>query len=207
MHRSRIAVGGCLSLLLVIAVLVVGQAPAHASCAEPIQMEQALRDAHAVFVGTVTSTDFEGRLAEFAVKEVWSGDVGGHATVNGGPALADMKEARAEGASFATSVDRGYEPGAVYLVVAYGSDDGVLLDNACSNTQLFGDHLAEFRPDTAFSPDVTPDPGDPLDTDGNDPSTDGTPSAATPWMLVGIGAVLIIGVAGLRWMRHRTTAG
>lgn len=113
--------------------------PAAASCAMPEgTLQQRLDRADIAFVGTVTSTKSDGRLARVAVEEVWRGQVGPDATVMGG-------EVRPFSAS---SVDRQYETGARYLFVPADGDGATFADNACSDTVAWEADLEELRPET-----------------------------------------------------------
>lgn len=140
-------------VLLAPTMMVLSSAPAHASCAEPEPMAGALTQAEAVFIGTVTALDFDGRVATFAVDEVWKGDVDETALVNGsGERIAALQSAESRGETLWTSVDRTFEAGTRYLVVAYGRDGATLLDSACSLTQPYTPALVEHRPSTAHPP-------------------------------------------------------
>lgn len=154
-----IAIGRRSATAVIAVSFVVLSAPrAMASCAEPLPDALAIEQGQTVFVGTVTGLDNDGRLATFAVDDVWKGEVSAIAVVNGGPSLAELKEAGL-GADIATSVDRWYELGARYLVVSHEIEDGVYRDNACSATQIYEARLDEFRPDWAHAPS-------PVETDG-----------------------------------------
>ncbi len=131
---------------LVAALLIVPAGAAHASCAEPIPLQQSLDEAAAVFVGTVTGLDFQDRVATVAVDEVWKGEVGASVTVSGGGEISFLEQARAEGQEAFTSVDRTYAAGERYLFVPYAVEQGAYMDNQCSNTQVYGSALDEFRP-------------------------------------------------------------
>lgn len=140
---------------LVMLVSALGTLPAQASCAEAVPLQAAIANARTVFVGTVTETDFDGRVATFNVGEVWKGETSSMVIVVGGPSLAELQAARSKGEDVVTSVDRSFELGTTYLVVSHGSEDGVLLDNQCSNTQPFAVSLNEYRPD-ATPPTTAP---------------------------------------------------
>ncbi len=141
---------------LVVLFSAFGALPAQASCAESVPLQEAIATAQTAFIGTVTEVDFDGRVAIFAVDETWKGETGATAIVVGGPTLAELQAARAIGQDLATSVDRSYELGVTYLVVSYGSQDGVLLDNECSNTQPFSVSLNDYRPADVTPPTMTP---------------------------------------------------
>ena len=136
----------------VMLVSALGALPAQASCAEAVPLQDAIANAQTVFVGTVTETDFDGRVVTFNVSEVWKGETGPTIIVVGGPSIADLQAAQANGENVVTSVDRSFELGTTYLVVSHGSHDGVLLDNQCSNTQPFAVSLNEHRPADATPP-------------------------------------------------------
>lgn len=139
------------TVVIAVSVVFLAAPQAMASCAEALPNALAIEQGQTVFVGTVTSLDSDGRLATFAVDDVWKGEVTAVAIVNGGPSLAELKEAGL-GADIATSVDRSYDLGARYLVVSHGMEDGVFRDNACSATQIYDVSLDEFRPDWAHAP-------------------------------------------------------
>lgn len=152
-------------LALLFSFATVGTA--QASCAERPPLARAIADAEAVFIGTAVHLDWDGRVATFQVDEIWKGSVEGTAVVNGaGVGMAELETAKAEGQDLFTSVDRTYEQGALYFVVAYGRDAGALLDSGCSYTQTYVPSLAEFRPDSAHPPVGGGDaPGQPADAD------------------------------------------
>lgn len=169
--------------LALVSALWAGTASAHASCAEPLPLDQALAQADTVFVGTVTSLDHGDRIATFRVDETWRGDLGATVIVSGGPSPAELEAARAEGLDMMTSVDRTYVAGATYLVVAHGREGEVLLDNACSATQVWTDDLGRHRPAVFQDTVVVP------------PAESGSGVAIRiPW--VGV-AALLVGGAGL----------
>lgn len=159
------------AMTLPLALWLLVPATASASCALPIPVEQAIREAQVVIVGTVTSTENEGRWAAVAVHEIWKGpDMPASVVVRGG-----------EDPGTFTSIDRSYVVGARYLFVLGLDGQGNLTDNACSATAEIGagDHAlrpAEFR---------TPSP-----TDGADEGVDMTG-------VVGAGAVALIVAAVL----------
>jgi hypothetical protein len=149
-----------------------------------------------VFVGTVTHLQYSGLVATFRVDEVWKGDVGAVAVVNGGLPLSELEAARAQGQEVFTSIDRTYESGRRYLIVSFGRDGALLLDNACSATRVFTGDLEQHRPDSAFAPVAPPAP----DTDD-----EGT----TPGIWIGL-AALVVAIAGammvaIRRLRMRPT--
>lgn len=168
-----------------------------ASCIEPPPFEEAMGQATAVFVGTVVATDFEGRVATFEVTEAWKGSVPAETVVTGGPALQVLHEARASGVDVHSSVDRSYRLGATYVVFIHGIDDGVLLDNACSNTEELTDQLAALRPDTATAPELV-DPATP----GTAPR-DTTPGSNVGWWIAGIAAAAFAAASAMAARRRR----
>lgn len=128
-----------------------------ASCALPAPLDQAISEAETVFVGTVVGLDFDARWATFEVLEVWKGAIGAEAVVNGGPGLQELGQGRAQGENIFSSVDRQYGAGETYLVVSYGRSGEILLDNACSSTQLMSAEAEVARPATAFTPTAAPE--------------------------------------------------
>lgn len=150
----RIALASALAATLVVAA--AGQAAA--SCELPPPIEQAIARAHTVFVGTVTALQHDGRVARFNVDEIWKGELGSLAVVTGGPTVGELEAAAADGLGIATSVDRTYELGTRYLVVAHGADADSFLDSACSVTQPFTADLDQYRPEGAHVPPTDPPP-------------------------------------------------
>ncbi|MDH3398805.1 MAG: hypothetical protein OEM81_13380 [Acidimicrobiia bacterium] len=166
----------------VLALFFVSAESAGASCAEAVPIEQALAEAQTVFVGRVTDLQYDGRLAAFLVEDVWKGEVNGTTVVSGGPSLSELQAAREQGQDVFTSVDRSYAAGERYLVISYGGDGQVLLDNACSATQPFADDLTQYRPASAHAP-VAP------------AAPDIDPAGLSVWAWIGL-ATLALGVAG-----------
>ena len=154
MPSTRKRVVTLASLLVLVSAL--GALPAQASCAEAVPLQDAIAKAETVFVGTVTETDFDGRVATFNVGEVWKGETGSAVIVVAGPSLAELQAAQAKGENLVTSVDRSFDLGTTYLVVSHGSHDGALLDNQCSNTQPFSVSLNEYRPADVTPPTTAP---------------------------------------------------
>ncbi len=143
-------------LALALGAVFLSAPAAGASCAPPIPLEEAMEQAPVVFVGTVTKVEHDGRLATFTVGEVWKGDVEARVLVSGGPTPSDL-DGLGFGESVVTSVDRNFEEGATYLVVPFGTEKGVYMDNSCSATQVYDSNLDEFRPANAYTP-VDPGP-------------------------------------------------
>lgn len=134
-----------ISVVLVpaLAFAVIG-GPAAASCAAPPPLRQAIDEARTVFVGTVTETSNADRWATVAVSEVWKGDVARTVEVRGGPADPPGP------VHAASSVDRAFRDGAMYLFVPSGGEDEVFHDDACSSTTRYGARYEHLRPaDTA----------------------------------------------------------
>lgn len=137
--------------LLALGFVMMAAPAAGASCAEPLPLDEALAGAEIVFVGTVSDVQHDGRLAGFVVDEVWKGEVAAKVLVSGGPSPADL-EATDFGETIVTSVDRNFERGERYLVVPFGVEEGVYMDNACSVTQIYDPGLDDFRPASAHAP-------------------------------------------------------
>lgn len=143
----------------------------------PPRVDDAVKDADIVFVGTVTSVANAGRWAMVTVEEVWKGpDLAPIVEVRGGP----------EG-NTATSVDRSFTAGTRYLFLPFIAE-GVLQDSACSSTAEFTADLVRLRPATARPPvSATPQPDA---ADRFDPASLFVPAA----LVVGAGA-LVFGAA------------
>jgi hypothetical protein len=123
-------------VVLVLAGLVRGPTAVLASCAAIPQLGPAIRNAPAVFVGTVTSVDHGGRVATVHVEEVWKGRVEAKVQVVGTPELN----------AAATSVDRIYSAGEKYLFIPFAGGGDSYQDNNCTPTQPFSVGLAAYRP-------------------------------------------------------------
>lgn len=106
---------------------------------------EAIEAADLVFVGTVVTVAEQGRWATFEVGELWKGPrITATVEVRGGPAIGR------------TSVDRSYDVGTRYLVVAERVPDGDVasdygpgaewIDDACSATQAYTTSVDRFRP-------------------------------------------------------------
>lgn len=178
-------------VILGLAFLVMAAPAVGASCAEPVPLDQALAEAETVFVGTVNELKHDGRLAGFVVEEVWKGEVPATALVSGGPTLSEL-EGTGLGGTIVTSVDRPFEQGVTYLVVPFGVDQGVYMDNACSVTQAYDSSLDQYRPDSAHTPVEV--------------GTDGAVLTAR----VALGVLAVMTAAGLviaRWRRGHAWSG
>lgn len=170
------AAGPCLAAALA-AVLVLGDpGPAMASCAVPPPLPEAIAAAQLVFVGTVDAVRDE-TIAHFRVEEIWVGPDLTEVTIHGG-----------EGGGTVTSVDRSFVAGQRYLVLPY-ADGATLRDNACTNTQVWTDELAELRPADARTVD-------PATADGS-PEPAGRERAFPVWLLaaLGVGGATLLGGA------------
>jgi len=126
-----------LALLPAIAALALFATPVvtSASCIQPPPIEQVLKTAEIVFVGTVTATSNRDSWANVTVEEIWKGpDQAASIVIKGGP-----------GGNAATSVDRAFKPGVKYLFFP-SLNDGALQDNSCSSTTEWSADLLKLRP-------------------------------------------------------------
>jgi hypothetical protein len=171
-------------LAALLALLLATAAPTLASCIMPPPIEEAIRDADLVFVGTVTSVANRDRWATVAVQEVWKGpDMAPVVEIRGGP-----------DGNAASSVDRTFMAGTRYLFLPFIAE-GALQESACSSTTEFTADLARLRPATAHPP-IAPAP-DPETATPFDPA-----SLLVPAALV-VGAGLLVFGAALA-LRRRT---
>lgn len=180
---------------LTLGVLLLSAPVAGASCAPPLAIEDAMKQAPAVFVGTVMTLEHDGRLVGFSVEEVWKGDVEARVVVSGGPTPSDL-EGLGFGESVVTSVDRHFEDGVTYLVVPFGIEEGVYMDNACSVTQVYDASLDDFRPATAHPP-----------TDAGIDSEVMTARIAVGVVVLGAGVVIVANMLRRRGIEHPEEAG
>jgi hypothetical protein len=157
--------------------------PAAASCAPPEAFPEAIKNAPAAFVGTVTGTANRSRWATVRVEEVWKGTElaeGEEVEVRAGP-----KDPPGPGGS-ATSVDRAYRTGTRYLFVPYKRPShAIFTDNACTRTSEFRPRLERFRPELANTPES---PGDRAPRQAEPADNSWVPTA-----LIVVFGVLIIG--------------
>lgn|SRR5262245_63447216 len=123
--------------LLPAGLLLAAPGTALADCMQPAPIEQAVKTADIVFVGTVDDTAQGQRWASVTVEEVWRGpDQPKHVVIKGGPA-----------GNTATSVDRSFEVGVKYIFLPYVDPEGSgLADNTCTNTQPWADEMKAIRP-------------------------------------------------------------
>ena len=157
-----------------LAALLVAAGPAAASCAESPPMEQAIEDAKAVFVGTVSAVADEGYQATVQVHEVWKG-----------PDRAPVEEVSGSPSSGArTSVDRSYEAGVKYLFVLH-DDQSPLEDNICTKTSEWQEDYAQYRPADWRHPVSAPSDGAPGDGEMGITSTTGGESDSEEPTMVG----------------------
>jgi hypothetical protein len=190
---------GRLRLPLILAVLVLANlvrvpTAALASCAVAPQLATALSNAPAVFVGTVTSVDHAGRVADVHVGDVWKGRVAAAVQVVGTPDLT----------AGATTVDRYYTVGQKYLFIPFAGGGDRFQDNNCTLTQPYSAGLAGFRPSNAVGPPPAPSPSDAA----------ALPRApqTSPWAPFAIGGGLIVIVVAMllaiaQRRRHETRKG
>jgi hypothetical protein len=124
-------------LLCAMAVVALMPSVAEASCAGGVLVQDAIRSAPTVFVGTVTDLSNGGRVAAVRVDDVWRGSgIPSSVEVVGTP---DLNAA-------ATSVDRTYRAGSQYLFVPDGGGPENFTDNSCTATQLYSGSLEAMRP-------------------------------------------------------------
>ena len=181
--------------LTAVGVAVAG-APASASCAAAQgTLKDRLDDAQYAFVGTVSATRSNGRIADVDVESAWRGSVTSPTTVAG-----------AEGSPGSiSSVDRSYEVGRRYLFVPYARDSDGYRDNACTDTREWNDRLGRLAPVAAT--DVAPPRAEPGDA-GDDAGGAAAPSvrpvaAAATWPSWAIGAIAIAAAAVFAVRRAR----
>jgi hypothetical protein len=108
----------------------------------PPPIEEAVKSAEILFVGTVAQTTNRNSWASVEVREVWRGpDQPQAVVVRGGPA-----------GNAATSVDRVFEAGVTYLFFPYADAELGLADNSCTSTTAWTEDLAALRPEDVRPP-------------------------------------------------------
>lgn len=113
-----------------------------ADCMMPPPVEEAVKSAEIVFVGTVNATTNRATWASVTVEEVWSGpDQPASVIIPGGP-----------GGNAGTSVDRSFEVGTKYLFFPYVDEQLGLADNSCTSTQPWAAALLPLRPASVRTP-------------------------------------------------------
>lgn len=122
--------------LAAIATLALLATPgsAFARCFEPAPIDEAVRTADVVIVGTVTAVAEEGTRATVHVEEIWRG-----------PALA-VEVVVWGGPGGRSSVDRTFVAGTRYLFTITIDADGRLGDSQCSSTTEWDPKLEMLRP-------------------------------------------------------------
>lgn len=136
---------------LPVGLLLAAPGAVLADCMPPPPIEEAVKTADMVFVGTVTETANRGTWATVTVKEVWRGpDQPAIVVIRGGP-----------GGNAATSVDRTFEAGVEYIFFPYiDAEQRSLADNSCSSTQPWAEAMNALRPTDVRQPTVEPAPGE-----------------------------------------------
>ena len=130
------------SLILAAPLALLFSPPVIGDCTMPPPIEEAVKTADIVFVGTVAQTANRSSWANVEVTEVWRGpDQPRAVVVKGGP----------EG-NAATSVDRVFEPGVTYLFFPYAETGVGLADNSCTSTTPWTEDLAALRPADSRAP-------------------------------------------------------
>lgn len=133
--------GRLVSVVAVIAALVAAPAPAFADCQMAPPIEEAVRTADLVFVGSVTAIADGGRSASVRVEEVWrGGEMPAEVTVLGGTEPAQPMED-----------DRTFEAGVRYVFFPFVVD-GQLVDSICTATAPWVEGFAAVRPADARTP-------------------------------------------------------
>jgi hypothetical protein len=137
MRRLVLAVAAAAPLLLALSPAI-----ALADCMMPPPIEEAVKLADIVFVGTVARTSNRNSWANVEVTEVWRGpDQPRAVVVKGGPP-----------GNAATSVDRAFETGVTYLFFPYEDPDLGLADNSCTSTTPWTEDLDALRPAVTRTP-------------------------------------------------------
>ena len=175
--------------------------PAAASCAPPLTVTDAITQSDLVVVGTVTSARSRNRIATVAVDEVWKGNAGSTVEVVGGP----------QSDNAGSSVDRTYEVGVRYLIVAYEPGahgypsvfGGRYEDNNCSVTQPWTDTLAVFRPATAK---VIAPPSTSTGTSTGPAVLEQSTGSIAAWIVAACVVMVVMGLSALWWRRRRRPA-
>ena len=178
----------CCSVLM----SVTGVSPAVASCIQLPRLSESLATSQLVFVGEVVEVTNNDRTATVEVIEIWKGSVPeGTVEIVGG----------AEGANTASSVDRTYRAGVVYLFVPdRRMKDGRFSVSSCSPTRPYRDRFDRLRPATA---QIVSD-GDRGESGTDD--SQGVSSPLVPIILGGAALLVLISLAGYLARKRRSPA-
>lgn len=171
---------------------------ARASCGLAPPVPQAIAEAPAAFVGTVSELSNGRRWATVTVDEVWKGeDIPDEVEVRAGP------KDPPGGGGVATSADRYFEPTQQYLFVPYKRAGSVFRDNACTRTSPFRPSLERHRPSGSETPE-TPDEGAETPSGSASDETGEPDENGSDWLLpAGIAIVAALAGAGL-FLRRRS---
>lgn len=153
-------------------------------------MRAAIREAHAVFVGTVVDTANMRRWVIVDVSEVWKGDVEPEVEVRAG-----HKDPPGP-AGVVSSVDRHYRDGETYLFLPYRGDGKVFSDNSCSSTTRYRPQLDRFKPAAALEPTASPTSRQVA----NDLEPERDETSLAPWWMFGA----LVAVFGVIWLSLRS---
>jgi hypothetical protein len=186
-HGRNIRVRMTVKRLFATALLLLGSVPflgtaARASCIAPPPIPKAIRQAPAVFVGTVVEVTNMRRWVTVEVSDVWKGDVEDLVEVRAGP-----KDPPGPG-GVATSVDRHYRLGETYFFVPYKATGPIFRDTNCSRTTRYEPALDRFKPASAQTPS-------PSETEREPSSQEESDGGSLVWWLAG--ALVALFGAGL----------
>ncbi len=148
------------ALVVAVGLFLGSSQPAFATfCLWP-ELDDALPEADAAFVGTVVAVANQQRWATVTVEEIWSGpDL---------PATVEVRGSGSDNPRVWSDLDRAYRVNGTYLFVV-DLEGGRLRDHACSaTTEWPNDQAIRFRPRAPRSPteigsaDASAATGDPL---------------------------------------------
>ncbi len=137
---GTVAAPALAAALLAALALVALPRPVDARCVEPPPIQEAVRTADVVILGTVKAVANEDTRATVSVAEIWRGPaLPAEVIVQGGP-------------GGRTSVDRTFVVGTQYLFTLTLDPEGALRDSLCSSTIEWDAQLAALRPPGAVPP-------------------------------------------------------
>ncbi len=135
--------GWLAALLAIYGFLVIGTEGAQASCVMLPSLQEQIRTAPLVFVGTVVSTSDSDRVAHIRVESIWKGPtLSAYVDVHGSPV---------SGFGAYSSIDRTYRAGERDIFVLF-SDRAPYQDNSCSGTRPYTADVAALAPADARPP-------------------------------------------------------
>jgi hypothetical protein len=174
-------------IALLLAVVPASSADAQPApgCPPPPPIEESVRTAPVVFVGTISSLRDEGREATVDVVRVWRGGPL--------PPKVQVRGTVATQSKVHTALDRIYAQGATYLFLPTAGTRPSFIENQCSSTSVLSSELAALQPSG----------GGDLPSGISDSTATGGGAGYDRWLPLAIGGVAFVGLGTLLLMARR----